>query len=135
MIGATQPRMLRLAARYADWYNTCYMTYPRSTVRPLRALRKACQEVGRDPGTLALTFLLSMAFPEQLGWEQKKKRGVLSGSVEEIAGILAEYEALGADHLMFHLRPSTPAAYEQLAQALQLYRKAAAQETRLADPH
>jgi probable F420-dependent oxidoreductase len=133
MIGATQPRMLRLAARHADWYNTCYMTYPRSTVRPLRALRKACQEVGRDPLSLTLTFLLSIAFPDQLGWEEKKKRGVLSGSVEEIAGILAEYEALGANHLMFHLRPSTPAAYEQLAQAVHLYRKGAAKETRLCE--
>jgi hypothetical protein len=46
--------------------------------------------------------------------------------VEEIAAILAEYEALGAEHLMFHLAPSTPAAYEQLAQAMQLYRKGAA---------
>ena len=51
-----------------------------------------------------------------------KKRGVLSGSVEEIAGVLAEYEALGAAHLMFHLRPSTPTAYERLADAVQLYR-------------
>jgi alkanesulfonate monooxygenase SsuD/methylene tetrahydromethanopterin reductase-like flavin-dependent oxidoreductase (luciferase family) len=119
------PRMVRLAARYADWYNTCYMTYPRSTLRPLRLLRKACQEEGRDPGTLSLTFLLSIAFPDLLGWDQKKKRGILSGSVEEIAAILAEYEALGADHLMFHLRPATPAAYEKLAQAVQLYQKGA----------
>ena len=128
MIGAAQPRMLRLVARHADWYNTCYMTYPRSTVRPMRAIRKACQEVGRDPHTLSLTFLLSMAFPDLLGWGQKKKRGVLSGSVEEIAAILVEYDALGVDHLMFHLLPSSPAAYEQLAQAVQLYRKDAARE-------
>ncbi len=128
MIGAMHPRMLRLTARYADWYNTCYMTIPRSTVRPLQALRKACREEGRDLATLSVTFLLSMAFPDLLGWEQKKKRGVLTGSVEEIADVLAEYEALGAKHLMFHLTPSTPAAYEQLAEAVQLYRKSAARK-------
>jgi hypothetical protein len=95
----------------------------------MSALRKACREASRDLNTLTLTFLLSMAFPDLLGWEQQKKRGVLSGSVEEIAAILAEYEALGADHLMFHLNPSKPAAYEQLAQAVQLYRKGAAPKT------
>jgi alkanesulfonate monooxygenase SsuD/methylene tetrahydromethanopterin reductase-like flavin-dependent oxidoreductase (luciferase family) len=48
MIGAGRPRMLRLTAQYADLYNACYMTIPRSTTAPLRALKKACQAVGRD---------------------------------------------------------------------------------------
>jgi len=67
--------------------------------------------------------MISMAFPDLLGWDRPKKRGVLSGSTEEIATVLAEYEALGAAHLMFHLRPSTPAAYAKLAEAVRLYRK------------
>ena len=99
------------------------MTIPRSTAAPLRALQKACKEMSRDPATLPYTFMVSMAYPDLLGWEQPKKRSVLSGSVEEIAGVLAEYEALGAAHLMFHLRPSTPATYARLADAVQLYRK------------
>lgn len=123
MIGAGKPRMLRLAAQYADLYNVGYMSIPRSTAAPLRALKKACQAVDRDLASLPYTFLISMAYPDLLGWKESKKRGVLSGSVEEIAGILAEYEALGAAHLMFHLRPSTPAAYTKLAEAVQLYRK------------
>jgi len=128
MIGAGKPRMLRLAARYADLYNTCYMTIPRSTVAPLRALKKACKEVGRELASLPYTFLVSMAWPDLLGWDRSRKRGVLSGSVEEIAGILAEYEATGAAHLMFHLAPSTPAAYARLAEAVQLYRNSSALE-------
>ena len=114
--------MLRLTAQYADLYNVGYMSIPRSTVAPLRALRKACKEVGRDPASLPYTFMISLAYPDLLGWKQPKKRGVLSGSVEEIAGVLAEYEALGAAHLMFHLNPSTPIAYARLAEAVQLYR-------------
>jgi alkanesulfonate monooxygenase SsuD/methylene tetrahydromethanopterin reductase-like flavin-dependent oxidoreductase (luciferase family) len=66
--------------------------------------------------------MISLSFPDLLGWKQPKKRGTLSGTVEEIAAILAEYEALGAAHLMFHLRPSRPEAYEQLAEAVHLYR-------------
>jgi hypothetical protein len=77
----------------------------------------------RDPSTLPYTFMISLTYPDLLGWNQSKKRGVLSGSAEEIACVLAEYEALGADHLMFHLRPSTPTAYERLAEAVSIYRK------------
>lgn len=123
LIGAGKPRMLRLTAQYADLYNVGYMTIPRSTVAPLRALKKACQQEGRDLASLPFTFMISMAYPDLLGWKTPKKRGSLSGSVEEIAQVLAEYEALGTDHLMFHLTPSTPTAYTRLAEAVQLYRK------------
>ena len=123
MIGARMPRMLRLTAQYADLYNVGYMSFPRSTAAPLRALKKACKEMGRDPATLPYTFMVSLAYPDLLGWDQSKKRSGLSGSVEEIARILAEYEALGAAHLMFHLIPSTPTAYARLAEAVQMYRK------------
>jgi probable F420-dependent oxidoreductase len=132
MIGGGKPRMLRLTAQYADLYNVGYMSIPRSTAAPLRALQKACKETGRDPASLPYTFMVSLAHPDLLGWDQPKKRGVLSGSVEEIASVLAEYDALGAAHLMFHLRPSTPAAYARLAEAVQLYRKGATSETKKA---
>ncbi len=123
MIGGGRPRMLRLTAQYADLYNVGYMSIPRSTANPLRNLKKACKEVGRDLSTLPYTFMISMGFPDLLGWKTEKKRGVLSGSTEEIAQVLAEYEALGAAHLMFHLNPSTPEGYERLAKAVGLYRK------------
>jgi alkanesulfonate monooxygenase SsuD/methylene tetrahydromethanopterin reductase-like flavin-dependent oxidoreductase (luciferase family) len=123
MIGAGRPRMLRLTAQYADLYNAGYMTIPRSTVAPLRALKKACKEMGRDLTTLPYTFMISLSFPDLLGWDTLKKRGTLSGSVEEIADVLAGYETLGAEHLMFHLRPSTPAAYARLAESVRLYRR------------
>ncbi len=123
MIGASKPRMLRLVAQYADLYNVGYMSIPRSTAGPLRSLKKACKEAGRDLASLPYTFMISLSYPDLLGWNQAKKRGTLSGSIEEIADALAEYEALGADHLMFHIRPSTPAAYERLAEAVNLYRK------------
>ncbi len=122
MIGASQPRMLRLAAQYADLYNTCYMTIPCSTEIPLRRLRKACKETGRELATLPYTFLISLSFGDLLGWKTPKKRGTLSGSNEELAAVLAEYAALGAAHLMFHIVPSTPEAYARLAEAVALYR-------------
>jgi probable F420-dependent oxidoreductase len=123
MVGAGKPRMLRLTARYADLWNVGYMSIPRSTQAEWRALRKACKEEGRDPASLPATFMISLAYPDLLDWNKEKKRGYLSGSTEELARVLKEYEDLGADHLMFHLTPSTLPAYERLAQAVETYRR------------
>ena len=60
LIGARQPRMLRLAARYADWWNECWrpLAAYRDTVTELEA---ACAAVGRDPATLRKTVLTVVA--------------------------------------------------------------------------
>lgn len=123
MIGGGKPRMLRLTAQYADLWNVGYMSIPRSIEKELKALHKACQEVGRDPASLQQTYMVSLAWPDLLGWEKPKKRGWLSGTAEELAAVLAEYEARGAAHLMFHIKPSTPEGYERLARAVELYRQ------------
>ncbi|HLJ66633.1 MAG TPA: LLM class flavin-dependent oxidoreductase [Chloroflexota bacterium] len=55
MVGAFQPRMLRLAARHADWWNVsstriaAYRAY-------VREFEQACDEVGRDPITVRRTW-------------------------------------------------------------------------------
>ena len=55
MLGAFRPRMLRLTARYADWWNassTGLQDYRRMSA----ALDAACTELGRDPATLRRTW-------------------------------------------------------------------------------
>lgn len=124
MIGATKPRMLRLTARYADLYNVGYVGIPRSSVNFLRGYRKACKAEGRDPATLPCTFMVRLVYQDLLSLDRSKKvRAALSGTEQQIAEALKEYEALGTDHLMFHLVPSMPIAYERLAESMQLYRK------------
>lgn len=55
MVGAFKPKMLRVAARHADWWNvsstdiTTYRTY-------VQEFERACKEVGRDPGTVRRTW-------------------------------------------------------------------------------
>jgi alkanesulfonate monooxygenase SsuD/methylene tetrahydromethanopterin reductase-like flavin-dependent oxidoreductase (luciferase family) len=51
MIGAFKPKMLRLTARYADWWNVS-STGMRAYSRMVQELERACAEVGRDPGTV-----------------------------------------------------------------------------------
>lgn len=51
MVGAFKPKMLRLTARYADWWNvssTGVQTYGRM----VSEFAQACAEVGRDPATV-----------------------------------------------------------------------------------
>lgn len=51
MVGAFRPKMLRLTARHADWWNVSstsiedYRAY-------LREFERACDEIGRDPATV-----------------------------------------------------------------------------------
>jgi probable F420-dependent oxidoreductase len=122
MVGADGPRMLRLTAQYADSWNVGYMTIPRSMDKAKRDMINACQAVGRNPERLAFTYMINLGYPDLLGWKGDKKRGYLSGSIEEIAVTLGEYEARGAAELMFQISPAIPQAYERLAQAADLYR-------------
>lgn len=122
MISAFGPRMMKIAAQYADSWNVCYMSIPRSTEKLTRSFKRTCKLVGRDLESILLTYTIHLAFPDLLGWKKDKKRGSLSGSAEEIAQTLKEYEQLGSAHLMFHLSPSTPEAYKRLANALKLYK-------------
>ena len=49
-------RLLRLAARFADGWNTVWRWTPEAYVERVTAAREACERVGRDPATLRLSL-------------------------------------------------------------------------------
>jgi alkanesulfonate monooxygenase SsuD/methylene tetrahydromethanopterin reductase-like flavin-dependent oxidoreductase (luciferase family) len=51
MVGAFRPKMLRLTARHADWWNVS-STGLEDYRRYLQEFHRACDEVGRDPATV-----------------------------------------------------------------------------------
>jgi len=55
MIGAFKPKMLRLTATYADWWNVS-STGIEGYRQLAEACERACAEVGRDPATLRRTW-------------------------------------------------------------------------------
>jgi alkanesulfonate monooxygenase SsuD/methylene tetrahydromethanopterin reductase-like flavin-dependent oxidoreductase (luciferase family) len=55
MVGAFRPKMLRLAARHADWWNVS-STGPGAYRRMAAELERACAELGRDPKTIRRTW-------------------------------------------------------------------------------
>jgi alkanesulfonate monooxygenase SsuD/methylene tetrahydromethanopterin reductase-like flavin-dependent oxidoreductase (luciferase family) len=54
--GKGGPRLLRLAARFADGWNTVWRWTPEAYADRAAAAREACERVGRDPATLRLSL-------------------------------------------------------------------------------
>jgi probable F420-dependent oxidoreductase len=121
MVAAFGPRMLRLAARYADIWNYGMVGKPDMLAAPRAALEEACKDVGRDLSTLAITASIALALPE-LGEVTHEVEGALTGSAQEIAAALGGYAALGVRHVMFEVLTYTPAALARLTEALHIYR-------------
>jgi F420-dependent oxidoreductase-like protein len=53
--GKGGPRLLKLAARYADGWNTVWAWSPEAYAGRVRALKEACDREGRDPATVRLS--------------------------------------------------------------------------------
>jgi probable F420-dependent oxidoreductase len=120
MIAAIGPRMMRLAAKYADLWNTTYLGGPETLAGPQADLENACREIGRDPASLKVTGVVALQFTDMYAGPVFDQ--YLSGTVEEIAAAMQSYELAGTDHLMFQIVPYIPEAYNRLVEALRLYR-------------
>lgn len=126
MIGSFRLRMMRLAAQYADIWNTAYLHHPSSLNEPRATLEAACAEVGRDPATLDVTALVALGYPG-LGNLPEFMQEYLTGSVEEVAVALHSYAQMGVKHLMFEVAPHTAEAISRLAASAALFREQRAQ--------
>jgi alkanesulfonate monooxygenase SsuD/methylene tetrahydromethanopterin reductase-like flavin-dependent oxidoreductase (luciferase family) len=60
LVAAHQPRMMRVAVRHADWWNTGVENLEKAR-NATAALDAACEAVGRDPQTLRRTAMISCA--------------------------------------------------------------------------
>jgi alkanesulfonate monooxygenase SsuD/methylene tetrahydromethanopterin reductase-like flavin-dependent oxidoreductase (luciferase family) len=99
VIAAGKPRMLRLAARFADEWNwwTSDPAKPEAMRGLVAELDRACREAGRDPATLSRSIdLFSIAPPDG------------SGSPDASAPLIAErilaWQALGFGEARVNLR-------------------------------
>ena len=55
MVGGARPRMLRVIARHADWWNVSW-TGIADYREQVKECERACAEIGRDPATLRRTW-------------------------------------------------------------------------------
>ena len=133
MGGAAAPRGAALAARFATEYNVVHQT-PEDADAARERIAAACAEAGRDPATI--TFSLMHGFLIGADEDDLRERGErlsartgmsvadlragwLSGTPEQFAARLREYEAAGVERVMLqHLLVDDHAALELIASAV-----------------
>jgi alkanesulfonate monooxygenase SsuD/methylene tetrahydromethanopterin reductase-like flavin-dependent oxidoreductase (luciferase family) len=129
MIGAKGPRMMRLAARYADIWDADRApdSADPTALRPaLAAMEAACRDVGRDPTTLKRSTWIQIQVPGHSRSEdgplaaETATWGAVSGTPEELADLLRGYAAEGFDRVSIWLDPCTPEGVEELGKSLEI---------------
>ncbi|HXH13348.1 MAG TPA: LLM class flavin-dependent oxidoreductase [Alphaproteobacteria bacterium] len=101
MIGGKKPRMLRLIARQADWWNVDWAGL--EECRQLVAeMERACAEVGRDPASLRRTwFGWAVCAPTSAEAEAiAGDYGGIVGTPPQVIAQIEAYIALGFDYFM-----------------------------------
>jgi alkanesulfonate monooxygenase SsuD/methylene tetrahydromethanopterin reductase-like flavin-dependent oxidoreductase (luciferase family) len=117
-IGGTKPRVMRIAAKWAHWFN---MSNPGTSaadrIREMKAgIADACRAVGRDPKTLRTSlFVIAYVAPsrgelndllDELAKRANQPReqwlasrpGAIAGTTDEAATKFAEIASAGVDH-------------------------------------
>lgn len=108
------PRVMRLAARWADAFNTSWHTDPDRLDEPFARLAHACSAEGRDPATLGRTIGTFVSYPEEHA-SSVRTAGALRGSAEDIARRLMEFKARGVEHVTCMLQPPDVSGVERFA--------------------
>jgi probable F420-dependent oxidoreductase len=122
MVAAFGERMLRLTARHADLWNTAWFGAPSDELaEAMAAFDRAMEAEGRDRLAVGVTVGITIVDPGT-GTADEDDDPVFDGSVEELASMLDDYDALGVAHLIVGLRPMTEASIDRLALAIERHR-------------
>ena len=119
--GKGGPRLLRLAARYADGWNAVWRVDADDYANRVKAAHQACETVGRDPATFRLSVGLYSVIGEDEGEAQAMfERGraafpggamddetwaswradTMSGSPNQVIERVRELEAIGVEEIV-----------------------------------
>jgi F420-dependent oxidoreductase-like protein len=102
--GAGEQRTMRIAARYADHWNT--WTTPETLAQKVSVLRERCEEVGRDPAEIHVSTQAAMFLSTDKDWVEEKRRqalparAMIAGTPSEITDIMGRYAEAGADEFI-----------------------------------
>lgn len=108
MVGGKKPRMLRLVARQADWWNVDWADIEECR-QLVQEMDRACAEVGRDPATLRRTwFGWAVCAPTTAEAQAiAGDDGGIVGTPAEIITQLESYIELGFEYFML-ISPQFP---------------------------
>ncbi len=117
MIAGRRPRMLQLAARYADAWNNAWHIEPTAMRAGYEEFKQACALVGRDSATVEVT-LGTMVNLHSAG-----DTNAISGPPDAIARRLGSFAQEGVAHAIVMLDPLTDESIEQFGQIVELARQ------------
>jgi alkanesulfonate monooxygenase SsuD/methylene tetrahydromethanopterin reductase-like flavin-dependent oxidoreductase (luciferase family) len=130
--GWGKTKMPNIIARQADGWNAIFLSYDEYFER-LQSMRRACEEVGRDPGTLQLSFGQRVSVDaderraERRAVEQYERNGVafdetmrsrfIFGTPLQVAERINRFRELGvAQFILWHELPFDAEAEDQIRQ-------------------
>jgi alkanesulfonate monooxygenase SsuD/methylene tetrahydromethanopterin reductase-like flavin-dependent oxidoreductase (luciferase family) len=105
MIGGSKPRMLRLIARHADWWNVSWTGIARYREEAAE-MDRACADVGRDPATLRRTWFggctcgPSEAEVARLNGGRMSADNAFVGTPAQLIAQMQPFIDLGVDYFM-----------------------------------
>lgn len=115
LVAGEGPRMLRLAARYADAWNTAWYGAPDEELRRLMdAFTITLEEEGRAPASVTRTVGMIVRDPSRTGPADERE---FVGSVDELAQAIDAHESMGTDHLIIQPLPHDEISLDRLADA------------------
>lgn len=103
--GGGEKKTLRIAAKYADWWNVDYASLD-DFKRKLGILHRHCEEIGRDPASITPTYYgvasISRDPAKVIGAPPLNfpaNANIFGGSPEAVVEQLKQFEAAGARHI------------------------------------
>ena len=123
-IAAGGPKMMTLVAKYADAWNWWGWDMTAEGIAqhmetPIAHLERACEEVGRDPGTIVRTLDLYSITPPGFA-PPEGREGTVFGSAEAIAEHILTTRDLGFSEVRVDLTDKTLAAVEAFAPVVEM---------------
>jgi probable F420-dependent oxidoreductase len=118
-IGAERPRMMRLAARYADAFDVTWCQSAEALAEPFAQLDVACREVGRDPATIMRTVGSFVTTPGPRDEPFDLFETSLRGTTEEIITQLQAFQAVGVQYVTCLLDPPTVHGVERMVPVIE----------------
>jgi alkanesulfonate monooxygenase SsuD/methylene tetrahydromethanopterin reductase-like flavin-dependent oxidoreductase (luciferase family) len=96
--GGGEQKTLRVVARYADWWNFNFCTAD-EYAHKLSVLKKHCEEIGRDPAEITLTYYGAISVVRDPAEVAKREFHVVGGTPDMVAEELQRFLDMGVRHV------------------------------------
>lgn len=116
-VAAYGPRLMRLAARFADAFATAWHTSPTALSAIFDEFAEACDAAGREPKTITRVVGTFVALGPDADTSGRRS-GSLRGDPQDVAAQLEALHTAGADYLVCWVSPGGRRGVERFAEVI-----------------